>query len=78
MFYPHSLLGSEFRNWLMFYSLPVLKGILPNPYLSHYSLLVVGVVLLSSECITEDDIRIAKVALNKFYIEFPDLYGELP
>ena len=60
----------------MFYSLPVLKEILPNPYLSHYSLLVVGVLLLSSELISPEDIRVARFALNKFYEKFPDLYGK--
>lgn len=70
------ILGSELRNWLMFYSLPVLKDILPNPYLTHYALLVTGVVLLSSESITTEDIATARSALNTFYDKFPDLYGK--
>ena len=64
------------RNWLLFYSLPVLNGVLPNPYLSHYSLLVAGLLLLTSDRITPDDIRNAELYLNEFYVKFPELYGQ--
>ena len=34
LFNTHDIeIGSEMRNWLLFYSLPVLNGVLPNPYL---------------------------------------------
>ena len=64
------------RNWLLFYSLPVLKGVLPNPYLSHYSLLVAGLLLLVSDRITQEDIRNAELYLNEFYVKYPELYGK--
>ena len=60
----------------MFYSLPVLKGVLPNPYLTHFSLLVSGLWLLSSDHITQEDLRLAKECLLHFYKEFGDLYGK--
>ena len=59
----------------MFYSLPVLKDILPNPYLTHFSLLVSGLWLLSSDYITQEDLRLAKECLLHFYKKFGDLYG---
>jgi hypothetical protein len=71
-----TLLGSEMRNWLLFYSLPVLNGVLPNPYLSHYSLLVAGLLLLTSDRITPEDIRNAELYLKEFYVKYPELYGK--
>ena len=38
--------ASEYRNWLLFYSLPVLLGILHSAYLEHHLLLVEGIYLL--------------------------------
>ena len=70
------ILGSEMRNWLLFYSLPVLDGILPNPYITHYSLLVAGLLLLPSDKITQEDLRNAGCYLNEFYSKFSDLYGK--
>ena len=70
------LLGSEMRNWLLFYSLPVLNGVLPNPYLSHYSLLVAGLLLLTSDQISQDDLRNAELYLKEFYVKYPELYGK--
>ena len=67
--------STEAGSWLMFYSLSVLKGILPNPYLTHFSLLVSGLWLLSSDHITQEDLRLAREYLHKFYKKFGDLYG---
>ena len=53
----------------------MLKDVLPNVYLSHYSLLVVGVVLLLSENITVQEIEVARSVLKRFYVQFSDLYG---
>ena len=41
--------GSELRSWLLFCSLPVLLGVLPQPYITHFALLVASVYLLMSE-----------------------------
>jgi hypothetical protein len=68
--------GSELRNWLLFYSLPVLKDVLPNPYLSHYSMLVAALSLLSSDKVSLSDIDAAAEYLRQFYQRFHDLYGK--
>ena len=73
--YNYTTAGSEFRNWLLFYSIPVLSGILPNPYLTHLSLLIAGILLLSSECITPSERQDAEKYLKDFYLTFADLYG---
>lgn len=38
--------ASEYRAWLLFYSLPVMLNILPNEYLVHHMLLVESVFTL--------------------------------
>ena len=32
-------IASEYLSWLLKYSLPVIHGVLPEPYLTHYTLL---------------------------------------
>lgn len=59
----------------MFFSIPILHGILPNPYLTHFSLLVAAILILSSENITQDDLGNAADYLKEFYLNFPHLYG---
>lgn len=65
------------RNWLLFYSLPVLKDVLPNPYLSHYSLLVAAISLLSSDEIDIAGLHSAAEYLKEFYKKCDDLYGKV-
>ena len=67
--------GSELRNWLTFFSIPILHGILPNPYLTHFSLLVAAILKLLSENITQDNLGNAADYLKEFYLKFPHLYG---
>lgn len=35
--------GTEWQNWLLFYSLPILDGLLPGPYFLHYCAFVCGI-----------------------------------
>lgn len=75
--YWNTTLGSEFRSWLLFYSLPVLKGILPLPYLKHYSLLVAAIQILSSDYIWPADLSVTSNLLKKFYKDYAEHYGML-
>ena len=77
MFIFVTFIGSELRNWLLFYSLPVLKDVLPNPYLSHYALLVAALSLLSSDKVSSSDLEAAAEYLRQFYQKFHDLYGKV-
>lgn len=52
--------------WLFYYSLPVLKGVLPEPLLKHWSKLVKGVSLLLGENITRDQITESEALLTDF------------
>jgi len=52
--------ASELRNWLLFYSLPILLDFLPSLYWHHYALLVNSVHIM----------------LVDFCVLLPELYGE--
>ena len=60
---------------MLFYSVPVLEGILPHVYLKHYCLLVTSLHLLLSEHIAMCDLQRAELWLLKFYSECELLYG---
>ena len=66
---------SELRSWLLFYSLPVLLGVLPQPYITHFALLVASVYLLMSENITSHSIQLSRQLPRQFYRQYCDLYG---
>ncbi len=67
--------GSEFKAWLLYYSMPVLRGILPPVYFAHYSLLVASLHMLSSHYVSKSDMNAAEVYLNTFYRSSVLLYG---
>lgn len=74
--YPHSInTAKEFRSWLLFYSLPVLHGVLREEYYQHYALLVVAIWLLLQSSISQEDVDIAERLLNHFCFKFSLLYG---
>ena len=70
-------LASELRSWLFHYSLPCLRGILPERYLHHYLLLVNAVWLVNQESITKEDLACSNFCFLKFVLYFDGLYGEL-
>lgn len=78
--YPRSVLsvkkwkGSEFRSWLLFYSLPVMKNHLPEKYLQHWMLLVWASFLLLQDEISRKDIEIAHSLLKLFAEKIGTLY----
>ena len=68
--------GNEYRAWLLFYSLPVLKDFLPADYLHHLALLVSAIYKLLCTDITSDQISAAEEQLNLFYTLIPILYTD--
>lgn len=56
-------------------ALPVLFGILPEPYYSHLKLFIHGITLLSSNSISNDEILEADICLKYFVKRFEELYG---
>ncbi len=67
--------GSEYRSWLLFYSLPVLSGLLPDPYFTHLSLLVAAMCIYHADEITASELERAKSFLDVFYQHYGNLYG---
>lgn len=72
-----ALTASELRSWLFHYSLPCLRGVLPEKYLHHYLLLVNAVWLLNQESITKKDLACSNFCFLKFVLYFDGLYGKL-
>ena len=66
--------ASEWRAFL-FYSLIVLRGILPAGYLNHFFLFVYGIYVLLGDSISNDSIALSEVCLSKFVIQLEQLYG---
>ena len=69
--------ASEYRAWLLYYSLPVLIKTLPGNYVHHYALLVCSMHVLLNDVITVEGLRFSQRALNAFYKLLPTLYGEI-
>ncbi|XP_034143075.1 uncharacterized protein LOC117592904 [Esox lucius] len=68
--------ASEWRAFLLFYALPVLKGILPARFWNHLFLLVFGIYTLLQDKIKTRSILMSELALKKFVIDFQRLYGK--
>ncbi|XP_073255018.1 uncharacterized protein [Porites lutea] len=68
--------ATEYRNWLLHYSVPVLKGVLPSQHFLHYTMLVTAVAFLVSDRITMDQLKLADELLDNFCKLMPELYGE--
>ena len=68
--------GSEWQYWLLFYSIPVLNGLLDPEYYIHYSTLVCAMAILLGESITEQQLIKADTLLNLFYKHCAQLYGK--
>lgn len=66
---------SEFRNWLLFYSLPLLVNYLPPLYFHHFALLVCSMHLLLQKQVTPIMCNAAEEMLQDFYKLVPELYG---
>ena len=67
--------ANEFRAWLLFYSVPLLVGVLPPLFLHHYSLLVCAVHILLQNELTVNKIMAADELLSDFCDLLPELYG---
>ena len=68
--------ASEYRNWLLFYSIPVMTNILPPVYLSHHILLVYCMSVLLSSSITQREIYHAEKVLQHYVYKFEHYYDE--
>ena len=65
----------EWENWLLFYSVPLLKNILKNKYLSHWALLVQAIHILLQTEISVQMMNAADLLLLEFVGKVEALYG---
>ncbi|KAG0435342.1 hypothetical protein HPB47_018545, partial [Ixodes persulcatus] len=68
--------ASEWRHWLLFYSLPCTLDILPPRFWRHLCRLAEAIYLLLLPEINEAQIRRAETLLTQFVGQMPGLYGE--
>ena len=71
----HLWKASEYRTFLLFYSVPVLWRTLPDEYFQHYLLLVQAIYLMLQESISPSDISTATKLLKQFCLQIRSLYG---
>ncbi|KAJ1524653.1 hypothetical protein ONE63_011136 [Megalurothrips usitatus] len=67
--------ASDFYYFMLFESLPCLKGHLPDIYFQHFTLLVLGIFKLLKTNVTELDISEADSLLRLFVMDFGRLDG---
>lgn len=66
----------EWQQWLLYFSLVCLDGILPERYLTHFSLLVKGTFLLIQDRVSSSDIATSTDCLVQFVVGMQFLYAE--
>nr|XP_054769803.1 uncharacterized protein LOC129277674 [Lytechinus pictus] len=67
--------ASEWFMWLLFYSVPCLKGILPTQYFNHLILLVEATFILLQKSLSIDELEQSDILLLSFVCRFQILYG---
>ncbi|CAG5075356.1 Protein of unknown function [Cotesia congregata] len=68
--------ATEWRSWLLFYSLICLREILPQKYLDHLALLVEAVRILLSGKIEINDLQIAETLIIKYVALYQEYFGK--
>jgi hypothetical protein len=67
--------ASELENWLLFYAVPCLKGILPEQYFHNLCCLIGGIYILLTENPSDEELDRAEKQLKDFYVSFEIHYG---
>lgn len=68
--------SSEFRNFLLYWGIPILKNVLSSEYFAHFCLLARAIFILSKEGVTQNEIQTAEKALLLFVELYGDLYSQ--
>lgn len=67
--------SSEYRNFLLYWGVPILMHILNNAHYLHFCVLVRAIHILSLDQISEADLLVAENCLINFVEHFPSLYS---
>ncbi|KAK6478319.1 hypothetical protein HHUSO_G20613, partial [Huso huso] len=65
----------EWQAWLLFYSVPILKDLLPEKYYVHWCLLVEGIAILLGESIDSEKLAHCERIFRCFVQSMEELYG---
>ena len=65
----------ELKAFLYYYSVPVVRDLLPDLHFDHHKHLVLGLYLLNQRSVSEHDINVASDVLKEYCGLFEDLYG---
>ena len=68
--------ASEFLHFLLFYSLPLFKDLLPKEYYQHWMLLVASLHIFLQEHISNDELQAAELMMKDFVRDIGKLYGD--
>lgn len=68
--------ATEYRSWLLYYSLPVMMNILPENYIAHHMLLVETVATLLQGSISQMMLRKTERLIKHYCFKFPFYYSE--
>lgn len=68
--------ASEFRNWLLFYSVIALKSILPSTFYNHWLYLVNTMHILLQREINAENLSTCRILIRKFIEAVPELYSD--
>lgn len=68
--------ASEWKNFILYYSEPCLKGLMSQKYYNHWHLFVSALHILLKNEITEDELTKAEQSLTQFVSMMEELYGE--
>lgn len=69
--------AAELKNFLLFYSLPCLFGVLPDDQYHHLTLLVYAIYSMLKNRISAEDIHDSRKKMMGFVLNLPVLYGEM-
>ena len=67
--------ASEYRNWLIFYSIPIMHDIFPIDYLCHHILLVQAIFILSTS-ISSESLHYAEKLIQHYCYKFEHYYDQ--
>jgi len=68
--------ASEFRSWVLYYSVPLLFGRMKEPYFTHWCCFVLGLYILLQPSISKENLRLAEILFRFFYQQHSNLYGQ--
>ena len=70
------IIAQELKSWLLYYSLPVISGVLPRKYVSHHQSLVEAMHILLKDSISSRELKLAQRHLCFYVFMFGQIYGK--